>query len=65
MSELTQLIDLVRKFRDERDWAQFHNAKDLAAGLSIEAGELLEQNSSGSSPRKPTRPRSEQNWPMS
>ena len=43
MSELNQLIDLVRKFRDERDWAQFHNAKDLAAGLSIEAGELLEQ----------------------
>jgi len=28
--------------RDARDWAQFHNAKDLAAGLSIEAGELLE-----------------------
>lgn len=43
MSELNQLIDLVRKFRDERDWAQFHNAKDLAAGLSIEASELLEQ----------------------
>ena len=36
------MIDLVRKFRDERDWAQFHNAKDLAAGLSIEASELLE-----------------------
>ena len=43
MSEINQLIALVRKFRDERDWAQFHNAKDLAAGLSIEAGELLEQ----------------------
>ena len=43
MSELNQLIDLVRKFRDERDWAQFHNAQDLAAGLSIEAAELLEQ----------------------
>ena len=43
MSELNQLIDLVRNFRDERVWAQFHNAKDLAAGLSIEAGELLEQ----------------------
>ena len=43
MSEITQLIALVRQFRDERDWAQFHNAKDLAAGLSIEAGELLEQ----------------------
>ena len=43
MSEINQLIALVRQFRDERDWAQFHNAKDLAAGLSIEAGELLEQ----------------------
>ena len=43
MSEITQLTDLIRKFRDERDWAQFHNAKDLATGLSIEAAELLEQ----------------------
>jgi NTP pyrophosphatase (non-canonical NTP hydrolase) len=43
MSEINQLTALVRQFRDERDWAQFHNAKDLAAGLSIEAGELLEQ----------------------
>ncbi len=31
MSEINQLIALVRQFRDERDWAQFHNAKDLAA----------------------------------
>jgi NTP pyrophosphatase (non-canonical NTP hydrolase) len=30
------------QFRDERDWKQFHNPKDLAAALSIEAGELLE-----------------------
>lgn len=29
-------------FRDERDWAQFHNPKDLAVSLSIEASELLE-----------------------
>ena len=42
MSEINQLIALVRQFRDERDWAQFHNAKDLATGLSIEASELLE-----------------------
>ena len=34
MSEINQLIALVRQFRDERDWAQFHNAKDLAAGAS-------------------------------
>jgi len=42
---MSDLLDLQREalaFRDERDWAQFHNAKDLATGLSIEASELLE-----------------------
>ena len=29
-------------FRDERDWLQFHNPKDMATAISIEAGELLE-----------------------
>ena len=29
-------------FRDERDWRQFHNAKDLAISISLEAAELLE-----------------------
>lgn len=42
MSDIQQLIELLRKFRDERDWSQFHNAKDLALALNIEAGELLE-----------------------
>lgn len=37
--ELTQLL---REFRDQRDWQQFHNPKNLAASISIEAGELLE-----------------------
>lgn len=32
----------VLRFRDERDWGKFHNAKDLAISLNIEAGELLE-----------------------
>ena len=32
----------VRSFRDERDWAQFHNPKDLAISISLEAAELLE-----------------------
>jgi dCTP diphosphatase len=32
----------IRKFRDERDWAQFHNAKDMAEAICIEAAELLE-----------------------
>lgn len=30
------------KFRDDRDWKQFHNPKDLAISLSLEASELLE-----------------------
>lgn len=30
------------QFRNERDWEQFHNSKDLAVALSIEASELLE-----------------------
>ena len=29
-------------FRDEREWSQFHNPKDLAISLSLEASELLE-----------------------
>lgn len=29
-------------FRDERDWAQFHNPKDLAISINLEASELLE-----------------------
>jgi NTP pyrophosphatase (non-canonical NTP hydrolase) len=37
-----KLINALKDFRDERDWTQFHNAKDLALALSIEAGELLE-----------------------
>lgn len=41
-SDIEQLTAALVRFRDERDWAQFHNPKDLAAALSIEAGELLE-----------------------
>lgn len=39
---MNEIIDALRKFRDERDWKQFHNPKDLSIGLSIEAAELLE-----------------------
>lgn len=42
MSEIQQITDALRQFRDERDWAQFHNGKDLALALSIEAAELNE-----------------------
>ncbi|MCH8553113.1 MAG: nucleotide pyrophosphohydrolase [Natronospirillum sp.] len=39
---MDELIEQLKQFRDERDWKQFHNPKDLALALSIESGELLE-----------------------
>ena len=38
----SDLLEKIIAFRDERDWQQFHNLKDLAAGLAIEAAELQE-----------------------
>ena len=37
-----ETIKQVLKFRDDRDWKQFHNPKDLAISISLEAAELLE-----------------------
>jgi len=42
MSEIADILQKLIQFRDERDWEQFHNSKDLALAISIEAGELLE-----------------------
>lgn len=42
MTNPNRMLDELKKFRDERDWAQFHNPKDLAIALSIESSELLE-----------------------
>ena len=42
MSDLEELRDAIVKFTQERDWDQFHNGKDLALALSIEASELNE-----------------------
>ena len=42
MSDIEEIIDALIKFRNERDWEQFHNSKDLALAISIEAGELNE-----------------------
>ena len=42
MSDIQKLIDLLVEFRDERDWEQFHDSKNLALALSIEAAELNE-----------------------
>lgn len=42
MNEIQGLINEITKFRDARDWVQFHNSKDLALAISIEASELNE-----------------------
>ncbi|CAN5624988.1 hypothetical protein BH23BAC1_BH23BAC1_39630 [soil metagenome] len=42
MSEIKNITEKLIAFRDERDWAQFHNPKDLAIALNIEASELLQ-----------------------
>ena len=39
---LDELTQLAIEFRDERDWKQFHNPKDMALSLSLESAELLE-----------------------
>jgi NTP pyrophosphatase (non-canonical NTP hydrolase) len=39
---MKEIIDMLLTFRNERDWRQFHNAKDLAIAITTEAGELLE-----------------------
>ena len=41
-SDISFLLEKILAFRDDRDWEQFHNVKDLAAGLAIEAAELQE-----------------------
>jgi len=43
LDSLPAIIDEVRRFRDERDWSQFHTPKNLAAAIAIEAAELQEQ----------------------
>lgn len=42
MNEFNELTEVLIKFRNDRDWEQFHNPKDLAIALSVETGELLE-----------------------
>lgn len=41
-SDIDEITTLLIKFRDQRNWEQFHNSKDLALALSIEAAELNE-----------------------
>ena len=42
MDSLKRLTEKIIKFRDLRDWKQFHNPKDIAISLSLEASEVLE-----------------------
>ena len=42
MTQIKSLTDQIVAFRDERDWKQFHNAKDMALSLTLEAAEVLE-----------------------
>jgi len=42
MNDFQEIIAALVKFRDERDWAQFHDSKNLALAISIEAAELNE-----------------------
>ena len=42
MNKNEEVIRALAKFRDDRDWAQFHTGKNLAESICIEASELLE-----------------------
>jgi len=41
-TNLEHLKQKIKKFCDDRDWDQYHNAKDLAIGIITEASELLQ-----------------------
>jgi len=42
MTDIQEIINELVKFRNERDWEQFHDTKNLAVAISIEAAELNE-----------------------
>ncbi|MGE0021414.1 MAG: nucleotide pyrophosphohydrolase [Draconibacterium sp.] len=42
MTDTQKIINALIQFRNERDWEQFHNSKDLALAINVEAAELLE-----------------------
>ncbi len=42
MDSIQEITETLVKFRNDRDWEQFHNPKDLALALSVETSELLE-----------------------
>ncbi|MEN6385926.1 MAG: nucleotide pyrophosphohydrolase [Phycisphaerales bacterium] len=42
MNEIKKITDMIKKFRDERDWKQFHDPRNMAISIVLEASELLE-----------------------
>ncbi|HHT9138867.1 MAG TPA: nucleotide pyrophosphohydrolase [Candidatus Wunengus sp. YC60] len=42
MSDIKALTEKIVKFRDARDWKQFHNPKDMSLSLVLEATEVME-----------------------
>lgn len=42
MGEISDIIKNLKQFKDDREWSQFHNSKDLAISINLEASELLE-----------------------
>ncbi len=42
MSDIKELTEKIKQFREERDWTKFHNPKDVAISLALEAAEVLE-----------------------
>ncbi len=42
MSDVENITERIKKFRDDRDWMQFHDPKNMAVSIILEASELLE-----------------------
>jgi len=42
MNDIKNIIEKIKKFRDDRDWMQFHDPKNMAISIILEASELLE-----------------------
>lgn len=42
MEDIKYIVEKIKKFRDDRDWLQFHDPKNMSVSIMIEAAELLE-----------------------
>jgi len=43
-TNINELKEKIKRFCEERDWDQYHNAKELAIGIVTEASELLQHS---------------------